>query len=178
MSGLNRLFVPDLGDQANLMPLYQSRQADMSAAVTAATVGPEMEGRKKKWREGGRYVEQKWWEVKGHHVCILYGMRGVCEGHRGRANLLRVLFLHVCLLPVNVCVSVCLHLNYRKPQNSTLYLNWSVCWLISLNLEHEDVQMIVSYPINKWQPSFLLLYQHFSCFWYILGTSKLGWNLF
>ena len=31
MSGLNRLFVPDLGDQANLMPLYQSRQADTSA---------------------------------------------------------------------------------------------------------------------------------------------------
>lgn len=31
MSGLNRLFVPDLGDQANLMPLHQSRQADMSA---------------------------------------------------------------------------------------------------------------------------------------------------
>lgn len=31
MSGLNRLFVPDLGDQANLMLLYQSRQADTSA---------------------------------------------------------------------------------------------------------------------------------------------------
>lgn len=31
MSGLNRLFVPDLGDQANLTPLYHSRQANMSA---------------------------------------------------------------------------------------------------------------------------------------------------
>lgn len=30
MSGLNRLFVPDLGHQANLMLLYQSEQADVS----------------------------------------------------------------------------------------------------------------------------------------------------
>lgn len=31
MSGLNRLLVPDLGEQANLRPVYQRGQVDMSA---------------------------------------------------------------------------------------------------------------------------------------------------
>lgn len=61
MSGLNRLFVPDLGDQANLMPLYQSRQADVSAWRDDCHQQPrEMEGeteggegRRGGGREGG-----------------------------------------------------------------------------------------------------------------------------
>lgn len=63
MSGLNRLFVPDLGYQANLKPLYQSRQADMSVRCDGCHSRPRdggeekgKEGRKEKkerWREGG-----------------------------------------------------------------------------------------------------------------------------
>lgn len=63
MSGLNRLFVPDLGDQANLTPLYQSRQADVSAWRDGCHGRPEMEGKKEgreeRERERGRYVEQQ-----------------------------------------------------------------------------------------------------------------------
>lgn len=56
MSGLNRLFVPDLGDQANLMPLYQSRQADVSAwRDDCHHQSREMEGKTEggKGRRGG-----------------------------------------------------------------------------------------------------------------------------
>lgn len=54
MSGLNRLFVPDLGDQANLMPLYQSRQADVFAWRDDCHQQPrEMEGKTEGKTEGG-----------------------------------------------------------------------------------------------------------------------------
>lgn len=58
MSGLNRLFVPDLGDQANLMLLNQSGQADMSVRRDGCHSRPKdggkdggKEGEVKRWRE-------------------------------------------------------------------------------------------------------------------------------
>lgn len=67
MSGLNRLFVPDLGDQANLMPLYQSRQADVSAWRDGRRSRPGMQGKE----------ERKEGEVEGEReVCRAAVMGG------------------------------------------------------------------------------------------------------
>lgn len=61
MSGLNRLFVPDLGHQANLMPLHQSRQVDMSARCDGCHSRRRDRrkdgGRPRGELAGGRYVE-------------------------------------------------------------------------------------------------------------------------
>lgn len=57
MSGLNRLCIPDLGDQAHLQPLYQSRQADAAAWRDGCQRGLRdggKEGAKAKRRDGGR----------------------------------------------------------------------------------------------------------------------------
>ncbi len=51
MSGLNRLFVPDLGEQANLMLLYQSGQADTSVRLDGCQSRPK-DGRKDRRWEG------------------------------------------------------------------------------------------------------------------------------
>lgn len=68
------------------------------------------DGGKEEKVEGGREVCRA--EVMGGEgaPCLhfVWNEGCVCEGHRGRANLLHVLFL----LPVNVCVSVCLYFNY------------------------------------------------------------------
>lgn len=65
MSGFNRLFVPDLGDKANLMLLHQSGQADVSARhdVYHCLLQSWREGWRERGKEsrrdvGGRYVEQ------------------------------------------------------------------------------------------------------------------------
>lgn len=67
MSGLNRLFVPDLGDQENLMPLYQSRQADTSARRDGCHHGP---------RDGGKYGGKEGRRGGGREVCRAEVMGG------------------------------------------------------------------------------------------------------
>lgn len=62
MSGLNRSCVPDLGDQAHLQPLYQSRQADAAARRDGCQRGPG-DGRKE-GRRGGEVEGEK----RGSHV--------------------------------------------------------------------------------------------------------------
>lgn len=71
MSGLNRLCVPDLGDQAHLQPLYQRRQADAVAWRDGYQRGLRdgKEGRRGGEMEGekdGCRADVMW--VKGHHT--------------------------------------------------------------------------------------------------------------
>lgn len=76
MSGLDRLFVPDLAWSGKPWRHYitaDRQTCRRSLTAAAATGGLEMEAGKEE--EEGRGVWSSGGEVKGHRVCILYGMR-------------------------------------------------------------------------------------------------------
>lgn len=73
MSGLNRLPVPDLGEQAHLQPLYQRRQRNAAAWRDGCQRGSGM-ARRKEERHGEEMEGEK-----GRWKAAMKGWRGSAD---------------------------------------------------------------------------------------------------